>query len=211
MIHWARSVVESIGYWGVAGLMFLENFFPLIPSEIIMPLSGFAAAVGKLSLWLVIVAGSVGSLAGQIVFYYLGMWVGQARLERWADRYLSWLTVSGAEIRRARRWFDRYGGAAVLICRMVPALRQLISIPAGVAEMNFVRFLAYSALGMTAWAALLAYLGSLLGKNYGAVHTYLGPVAYGVVGALVIALIVWVVRRRGRSGGEGGAGHGASD
>lgn len=193
---WVVGIVEALGYWGIGLLMFFENFAPIVPSEVIMPLSGFVAGLGDLSLWLVILAGSVGSLLGQIVLYFLARWVGQPRLERWADRYLGWLTISGAEIRRSSRWFERYGSGAVLVCRVIPVLRQLISIPAGVAKMDFGRFLFYSTIGMTAWAALLAWLGSLLGANYGLVQAYLGPVTYGIVAAMVVFLIVWALRRR---------------
>ena len=113
-----------------------------------------------------------------------------------ADKYGAWLTVSADDIERAQGWFDRHGGAAVLIARFIPGVRTLISIPAGIAKMNLVTFLLYSTLGMGVWAAVLAYLGRVLGENYQLVKQYLGPITYVVIGLLVVIGIGWVIKRK---------------
>lgn len=112
--------------------MFLENVFPPIPSEVIMPAAGFAAGQGRLSLIGVIVAGTVGSVAGALFWYYVGKWIGADRLRRWAGRHGRWLTLAPKDIDRVDRWFDQHSGKAVFLGRLVPALRTLISVPAGV-------------------------------------------------------------------------------
>lgn len=188
--------MSTLGYPGVALLMFLENVFPPIPSELIMPLAGFTAGRGELSFVGVVIAGALGSLVGQLPLYYLGRLVGEEKLVRWADRYGKWLTVSGDEIRRADDWFDKHGTKAVFIARLVPGLRSLISIPAGISEMSMPKFLLYSALGTALWVVILTALGGVLGQNYDLVDTYLGPVALVVVGALAVYAVVWIVRRR---------------
>ena len=198
MLEWIQNTMSTLGYPGVALLMFLENLFPPIPSELIMPLAGFTAGRGELSFVWVVVAGSLGSLLGQLPLYYLGRLVGEEKLVRWADRYGKWLTVSGNDIRKADDWFDEHGTKAVFFARLVPGLRSLISIPAGISEMPMPKFLLYSALGTTLWVVILTALGGLLGENYDAVDTYLGPVALVVVGGLAVFAVVWVVRRRGR-------------
>lgn len=190
--------MTSLGYPGVALLMFLENVFPPIPSELIMPLAGFTAGTGDLSFVGVVLAGALGSLLGQLPLYYLGRWVGEDKLVAWADRYGKWLTVSGAEVKRADDWFDRHGHKAVFLARLVPGLRSLISIPAGISEMRLDTFLLYSALGTSLWVLLLAALGSVLGENYELVDAYLGPVALIVLGGLIALAVIWVVRRRTR-------------
>ena len=196
MLEWIQNTMSTLGYPGVALLMFVENLFPPIPSELIMPLAGFTAGRGELSFVWVVVAGSLGSLLGQLPLYYLGRLVGEDKLVRWADRYGKWLTVSGDDIRKADDWFDKHGTKAVLIARLVPGLRSLISIPAGISEMPMPKFLLYSALGTTLWVIILTALGGLLGQNYDLVDTYLGPVALVVVGGLAVFAVVWVVRRR---------------
>ena len=196
MVDWVTHLVQSAGYWGIALLMFLENVFPPIPSEVIMPLGGFVAGRGDLSFWGVLLAGTVGSVAGQLPFYYLGYAVGEGRVKRLADKYGKWLTVSGDDVAKSVGWFDRHGGKAVLLCRFVPGVRTLISLPAGIQKMNLAKFLAYSTLGMGAWAGVLAYLGRLLGANYGRVADYVGPASYVVFGLIAAALIAWVVYRK---------------
>ncbi len=196
MREWIEHVMNSLGYIGVAVLMFLENVFPPIPSELIMPLAGFMAAQGRLTLVGVVVAGVVGSVLGQLPLYYLGKLVGEERLKAWADTYGTWLMLSSADIDQAKGWFDRHGAKAVFIARMVPGVRSLISIPAGIARLNIALFLLYSTLGISIWAGMLAYLGRLLGNNYERVSQYLGPLAYVVLGLLVLLAIGWIWKRK---------------
>jgi len=196
MLEWIKNLMNSLGYVGIAMLMFLENVFPPIPSELIMPLAGFTATQGQLSFIGVVLAGMVGSVAGALPLYYLGRTVGEDRLKEWADRYGRWLTVSSNEIEKADRWFDRHGHKAVFLCRLVPGIRSLISIPAGISGMNLVTFVLYTALGTGIWAAFLAYLGRLLGENYQQVDTYLGPITYVVLGVLALGAGIWVWRRK---------------
>ena len=208
MDGWLTSFVERLGYVGVLILMFLENVVPPIPSELIMPLAGFRAGQGHLNFALVVLAGTAGSVLGALPLYGVGRWVGQARLLRWTERHGHWLAVSPDDVRGARRWFDRHGGKAVLIGRLVPGVRSLISIPAGAAEMPVLPFLVYTAVGTAAWAGLLAGLGTMLGRNYDRVGRYLGPATYVVFGVLAVSFVVRVIRlrrkrNRDRRGGAG--------
>ncbi len=188
--------MTTLGYPGVALLMFLENVFPPIPSELIMPLAGFSAASGDLSFVGVLIAGALGSLLGQLPLYYLGRWAHEDRLVAWADRYGKWLTLSGKDIQRADDWFGKHGHKAVFFARLVPGLRSLISVPAGMSEMSLTTFWLYSALGTSLWVLLLTALGGILGQNYQLVDTYLGPISLVVLGGLAVFAVVWILRRR---------------
>ena len=196
MTEWSGQLVESMGYGGVVLLMFLENVLPPIPSELIMPLAGFLAGQGKLSLLGVIAAGTAGSVLGALPLYGLGRWLGQERLCRWAGRWGHWVAVSPEDVRRSGEWFGRHGGKAVFLCRLVPGVRSLVSIPAGAARMPVVPFLAYTTVGTGLWAGVLAWLGRVLGQNYGRVGQYLGPVTYLVLAALGIGFIARAARLR---------------
>jgi membrane protein DedA with SNARE-associated domain len=198
LLDWIKSIMNSLGYIGISVLMFLENIFPPLPSELIMPLAGFTAAEGELSLVGVIIAGVIGSVVGQLPLYYLGRSVGEERLKAWADKHGKWLTVSSTDIEHAKEWLDRHGGKAVFLARMVPGIRSLISIPAGIASMNLAKFLLYSTLGIGIWAGILGYLGWLLGENYEKVSEYLGPITYIVLGVIVVVAIGWVWKRKNR-------------
>lgn len=202
MLDWIQRTMEALGYPGIVLLMFVENVFPPLPSELIMPLAGFTASRGELSFVGVVLAGMAGSVLGALPLYSLGRGMGEERLKSWADRHGKWLAVSGDDIGKAKGWFDRHGGKAVLFCRLVPGVRSLISLPAGFAEMRLATFLLYSALGTGLWAALLAYLGRLLGENYGRVERYLGPAAYVVLGSLAVAGIGWVWKRKQQNAAE---------
>lgn len=196
MVEWIKNLMDSLGYVGIVALMFLENIFPPIPSELIMPLAGFTSVQGDLAFIGVVLAGTLGSVIGALPLYYLGRIVGEERLKQWADRYGKWLTVSGKEIERADQWFERHGHKAVFFGRLVPGVRSLISIPAGISGMNLLQFVLYSAAGALIWTAVLAFLGRLLGQNYEQVNAYLGPITYIVLGGLLIAGIIWIVRRK---------------
>ena len=201
MFDWITGLVERTGYLGIALLMLAENVFPPIPSELIMPMAGFTAARGALNMVGVVVAGTVGSLAGVLLWYYIGRWIGLERLKRWAAKHGRWLTISPEEVDEAAAWFDRHCGKAVLIGRLIPAVRTLISVPAGVAGMGLTRFLTYSALGTGLWAALLATAGYLLEDQYQKVDDYLNPVSDVILGLIVLGYLYRVVtfRRRGAS------------
>lgn len=171
--------------------MLIDNVFPPIPSEVIMPLAGFAAARGQLNLIGVFLAGTAGSLSGALVWYGVERWVGRERLKRFAARHGRWLTLSPAEIDRAGGWFARRGGITVLVGRVIPGVRSLISVPAGVAGMPLTSFLVYSAVGTIVWTGLLAAAGYGLGENYSAVGRFIEPIGNGV---LVLGLALYLYR-----------------
>ena len=190
------ALVERTGYLGVALLMFAENVFPPIPSELIMPLAGFSAARGTLSLPLVVLAGVAGSLAGLSLWYAAGRALGLARVRRLAARHGRWLTLGPEEVDAADAWFRRHGPVAVALGRLVPAVRTLISVPAGVSGMGSLPFLLWSAAGTVVWTSLLAGAGYLLEAQYDRVAAYLDPVSNVVVALLVAAYLYRVARFR---------------
>jgi membrane protein DedA with SNARE-associated domain len=204
MAEWITQVMTSLGYLGIGLLMFLENLFPPIPSELIMPLAGFTAHQCKvgaipspcMQLIPAVAAGVIGTLLGALPWYYIGKYLGEDHLKNWITRYGKWLGISAEEIDKAQRWFYRHGTKAVFWGRLIPGIRTLISLPAGFSEMRFGQFLLYSALGTLAWTLLLTYAGYLLGKNYELVDEYLGPVSKIVLAILLVAFIVWLVRHR---------------
>ena len=196
MLDWILNAMTKLGYPGIALLMFLENVFPPLPSELIMPLAGFLAARGEFSFLGVIIAGTTGSVVGALPPYWLGRSVGPQRLKRWADKHGHWLALSSEDIDTATGWFHRHGNATVLFCRLVPGVRSFISIPAGIDGMNLPLFLLYSAAGAALWTTLLTFLGRLLGENYTLVDRFLGPVAYVVIGGIVVSFAIRVWRRK---------------
>ena len=195
MLEWLYSTTTTIGYPGIVLLMFAENICPPLPSELIMPLAGFAAAQGDLSFVGVVLAGSFGALLGQLPYYALGYWVGEEKLFLWTDRYGRWLLLSSADIRRADRWFDRYGHWAVFFGRLVPGLRMLIPLPAGLSRMPVTVFLLFSLFGTVVWTSLLVLLGFVLRQNYHLVGHYLGVVTFWVASFVLLAALGWFLRR----------------
>lgn len=194
MFDWIAAFLNEGGVLAIAALMFLENAFPPIPSELIMPMAGFNAARGGTSLWHAIVAGAAGSLAGAWLWYVAGRAYGRARLHRLVARHGRWLAMSQSELDRAQGWFDRHGRSVVFFGRLVPTVRTLISIPAGIAKMLLPRFLLFSAMGSFIWCAILAVAGYLLEDSYEHISSWLNPVSTLVVVGLV-AIYLWRVIR----------------
>ena len=188
------DVVDALGAVGVGLMVLLENLFPPIPSEVVLPLAGFLAGQGRMSLTAVLVAATAGSVLGALLLYELGRRLGRQRLAALLER----LPLTGAEdLERAEVWFGRHGGSAVLLGRLVPGVRSLVSIPAGVARMPLPRFLLYTALGSAVWNTALVVAGHQLGQRWTSVGEYSDLLSFLVVGGLAAAL-AWVLLRRYR-------------
>jgi len=199
---WVVSVVEALGPVGVGLLVALENVFPPIPSEVVLPVAGYVASQGQMNLAGAIVGATVGAVAGAWLLYGLGVWFGAPRLRRWLDR-LPLMEVE--DLDRAESWFQRHGGAAVLIGRCVPIVRSLVSIPAGLERMPQARFLLYTAIGSAVWNSGLIVAGYVLGAQWEDVGHYSDYINLAVVAVIVllVARFVWTRLRRRRPGDQG--------
>ena len=186
MSDWIVRLIEQSGYLGVAFLMFLETVFPPIPSEVIMSVTGIAAAQGKLSLPWAIAAGTAGAMLGNTLWYLAARALGHDRLRPFVQRYGKWLTVSWKDVERAHDWFDRHGVAIVLIGRVMPTIRSLISIPAGLLDMRFRNFFIASTVGTAMWTTLLALAGYKLQQNVSEVQKLVGPASNAILIVLAI-------------------------
>jgi membrane protein DedA with SNARE-associated domain len=189
MFDWITGVIARLGYRGVAILTFAENIFPPIPSEVVIPLAGFVAAQGDLRIGLVIVTGTLGSLAGATVWYAVGRRIGERRVRAWVVRHGKWLTLRAADVDRAQLWFQRHGNSAVLLGRLIPGVRTFVSLPAGFSAMPIGPFLLYSALGTVMWTAALGFAGVLLQAKFTAVGDYLNVVTNVLLGVLALTLV----------------------
>ncbi|MBR8829405.1 MAG: DedA family protein [Gomphosphaeria aponina SAG 52.96 = DSM 107014] len=196
MAEWIANTITSLGYVGIGLLMFLENLFPPLPSELIMPLAGFTISQGKMAFIPVILSGVIGTVLGAFPWYYAGRIFNEARLEKLADKYGKWISVSAKDLKKANNWFNRHGGKAVFFGRLVPGVRTLISLPAGINGMPLIPFTIYSTLGTILWVLFLTTAGYLLGNHYELVETYLGKISKIVLLSLVIWFIIWQVRKR---------------
>jgi len=193
--NWITNTMESLGYLGIGLLMFLENIFPPIPSELIMPLAGFTASKGNMELAPAIAAGVIGTMLGALPWYYIGKLVGEVRLKQWLKHpYIKWLGISDNDIDRSKQWFYKHGTKTVLFCRMVPGIRTFISVPAGFSGMPLIPFLIYSTVGTLGWVLLLTFSGYWLGQKYELVDQYSGIVANVVLATLFVVFLVWLIR-----------------
>lgn len=198
VIDWLISIMEAIGSPGVGLAVFLENVFPPIPSEVILPLAGFTSSQGSMNVFAAFIWATTGSLAGAYVLYFVGAFIGAERLRRIADKM--WL-VKVEDVDSSLAWFDKYGKVSILLGRLIPGIRSLISIPAGIDRMNPLTFGCYTLLGSSAWNALLIYCGWVLGDNWhiieGLVDQY-STVVYALVALGLLAALIWLIRRAQR-------------
>ncbi len=195
MAEWVIGIMSSLGYWGIGLLMFLENLFPPIPSELIMPLAGFTVSQGKMNFGIAVFAGTVGTMLGTYAWYYLGRLVNYQRLQTWTERYGKWIGVTAKDIDRVNDWFNQHGSKAVFFGRMVPGIRTLISLPAGMNNMPFLSFTVYSTIGTLIWTLALTTAGFLLGENYASIEDYIAPVSKVVLFGLIGLLGYWVFKK----------------
>ena len=203
MNDWIVRIVGELGVIGIVLLMFAENVFPPLPSEVIMPLVGYLSSRGDVPLWPGIIAGTVGSVLGASLWYLLGRRMSREQVCGVVERHGSWLAMRPRDVDRAIDWFDGHGRFSVLLGRMVPVVRTLISLPAGLAKMPLWRFLLLSTVGSFIWTGGLAWLGRLLGQQFDRVESYVAPVTWAVIVIAGVSYLVRVVRirREGRSGG----------
>lgn len=185
----AVAASPLLGYGAIFAAMFLENLLPPIPSELIMPLGGFYVQQGTLQLVPVVLAGVLGTVVGALPWYGLGRLVNAQRLEAWLQRHGRWLGISVEELRRTRTWFERHGSAVVFWGRLVPGIRTLISVPAGIELMPLPPFLLWTTMGSFLWITALTVVGMALGTGYAQVETWLEPVSAAAKVVLVLVLL----------------------
>lgn len=210
MMDWVTDTVASAGLLGVFLLMLAENLFPPIPSELIMPLAGFSAARGQLSLLGVVVAGVAGTLLGNVFWFELARAFGATRSIGLAVRFGGWMGITAHDLEKAQLTLRRRGPWAVFLGRMMPGIRTVISIPAGLIEMPRLIFYGLTTLGSTIWVGGLAVVGYVLEERFTAVETYIGPFSKVFLGLFVLALL-WPLGRvlwQRRGGGGRGADRG---
>ncbi|WPZ18594.1 DedA family protein [Geobacillus subterraneus] len=200
MQAWITDFMEQFGYIGIFFMIALENIFPPIPSEVILPFGGFMTTYTTLTVPGVIAAATAGSVVGALVLYGIGRLLSVERLERIVDRWGGWLQVKPEDIDKANRTFQRYGVWAVFVGRMIPLVRSLISIPAGMAKMNVWLFFWLSVLGTLIWNTILISIGAALGESWGKVSEVIGmyaEVVYIIIAAIILigAVRVWKRRR----------------
>jgi membrane protein DedA with SNARE-associated domain len=185
------GLITQWSYLGIFFLMVAENIFPPIPSELIMPFAGYVAANGDLNVFGVLVAGTLGSLVGTSAWYITARLLGLHRFVWLCNKLGRIATLSEDDIDKADHWFKRHGIWAVLVGRLIPAIRTLISVPAGLAAMPFGQFLLISAVGTVLWTAILTAAGYLLQANFHAVEAWVDPVSTGVV---ILAVVLYLYR-----------------
>lgn len=197
---WIEEAILALGYIGIALIMLIENIIPPIPSELVMPFAGFLAAEGKLSFAGVVGAGTAGAVLGALVLYYAGRWAGEPLIRSFLRRYGRWIGVSERELDEALTAFGRRGDAMVFFGRLIPLIRSLISLPAGMNRMPVWRFLAFTTIGSLLWNLALTTAGMILGQNWEAVLSFLSQYQRVTLVVLAVALIAWVGSRllRGR-------------
>lgn len=186
MDDWIIHLVDATHYWGVAFLMLLETLFPPIPSEVIMTVAGVSAARGNMNFAGVVASGTAGAMLGNWLWFWLAMKVGETRLRHFVDRYGRWLTLDWHEVDRGDAMFRKHGSVIVLVARMLPTFRSLISIPAGLFGMSHGRFLIFSTIGTAGWSAALAGAGYFLGSQFDDVEQIIGPLSTAIIVLIVL-------------------------
>ena len=194
MDDWIIRLVNDTGYWGVGFLMFVETVFPPVPSEVIMTVAGVSAARGNVHFGGVVASGTVGAMLGNYLWFLLAIKFGKDRLQRFLENHGRWLTLHWTEVERGQKLFSKHGSIIVLIARMLPTFRSLISIPAGIFKMSHCRFLVFSTIGTAGWSAALAGAGYALGSQFADVEKVIGPLSTAIIAFIVIAYVWRLVR-----------------
>lgn len=189
LASWAQGVIERLGAVGVALLVILENVFPPIPSEIVLPFAGFVAQRGDGSVIVMIIAATIGAVVGALVLYGIAASIGPMRLAAFVARFGRWFGVKPADMLRAEQWFDRHAVTAVLVGRCVPLIRSIVSVPAGFRRMRLVPFVLYTAIGSAMWNTALIGAGAILGDQWEDVEPYVATLQWLVIAVIALLMV----------------------
>jgi len=189
---WVESIIGTMGYSGLYLVMFLENVFPPIPSEVVLPLAGSLTLTGKFSIPMITFVGMLGSLTGAFLFYGLGKWLGEPRVRQLMAKFGKYALLSTDDLDRSLQWFEKYDDWVIFFSRMVPIVRSLISIPAGIASMNFAKFSFYTILGTALWSFVLSFGGRLLGEQWPLIADYINTYQNVVLVLVGIGAVIFI-------------------
>ena len=208
LANWVQDVINQFGYFGVALLVVIENVFPPIPSEIVLPFAGFVAQQGASAVNAtagaaqsdttvvgMMIAATVGSVVGALILYFVSAAIGPERLRGFVERFGKWFGVKSSDLVRAEEWFDRRSVVAVLVGRCVPLIRSIVSIPAGFRRMKLTSFVVLTAIGSAVWNIALIGAGAVLGDQWERVGEYVGVFQWLVIAAVLLLLVRFVVSR----------------
>ncbi len=190
--NWITEIMNEFGYMGVMFLIALENIFPPIPSEVILTFGGFMTTTTNLTIFNVVLSATAGSVIGAIVLYLIGLQLDVERLEKIVDRWGHILRLKRSDIYKADGWFDKYGPWAVFLCRFIPLIRSLISIPAGMSNMNVIVFLIYTTLGTFIWNIVLVNLGATVGSSWDVIVNYMDIYSKVIYAFLLLFIVIFV-------------------
>ena len=208
-MDWIIGLVDQFGYIGITLLIAVENVFPPIPSEVILTFGGFMTTCTGMQLWGVVLAATIGSISGALILYGIGRILNAERIERWLGGRLGRiLRLKPEDVEKAQAWFEKKGGNAVFLCRFVPIVRSLISIPAGMTKMSLARFTILSAAGTFLWNLVLVNLGAFAGASWEAIAGAIGiyaDAALAVIIAAAAAAAILFLRSRKKKEARGGA------
>lgn len=199
MQTWIIDMMEQFGYLGILFMMAIENLFPPIPSEVILPFGGFMTTYTNLSVLGVVITATTGSVIGAIVLYGIGTLIDVSRLEKIVDRFGHILRIKKEDIHQADLWFEKYGYWTVLFCRVVPIIRSLISIPAGMSKMAFWLFLLFTMIGTVVWNVILVFFGVILGESWEDILQFMdiySNIIYLLTGFGLMILLLLYIRKR---------------
>lgn len=195
LAHYIIQLIEQTSYIGIFILMFLESTLIPIPSEVTMPFAGFLAQSGKLSFWLIVITGTIANLAGSLLAYYIGYLLEETILIGIIKKYGKFLLVTVEDYNHARKWFEKYGDKVILISRILPAVRTVISLPAGVFKMKLKKFIFYTTFGCFIWSVILTYIGYVLGENWNSLEVYFRQFQI-LIAVLFVLMVVFYINHK---------------
>jgi membrane protein DedA with SNARE-associated domain len=189
---WVEGIIGSMGYSGLYIVMFLENVFPPIPSEVVLPLAGSLSVQGRFSIGWITIVGMLGSLTGAFLFYGLGKWLGEERIRNFIAKFGRYAMLTTDDFDKSLEWFDKYDDWVIFFSRMVPIVRSLISIPAGIASMSLSKFSIFTILGTALWSFVLSFAGRLLGEQWPLIADFINSYQniVLVIGILVVVAFI---------------------